>query len=289
MLEGSSRRAGFTLLEIVIVLSVLVVLAGVVLSGVGTVEQDARTSLAQRQLYELRDALRRFEADMGFLPGQGPLALDDGTGGPGRVKHSLEPGGPPSGFTSIVEWRDWASSPANVYQLVEPPLSEGAAGVNRPTSWMLTGAVKDLATWSPERGRGWRGPYLSQSAVAWVTIGFGIAADSSGTPDFSADPPRVLAVPDLFPHEPGPEPFNAHVYAWHSSFPATALEERRPCGRPILIFDLAKPTARLVSMGPNGDMGVPTGAYTPYAPYTPSNTLDGPVDSASDDQGVFLR
>lgn len=62
------RRSGFTLIEIIIVVTVIVILMGLVLGVAGPVQESGRRSRAQAEIAALETALTRFEIDHGFYP-----------------------------------------------------------------------------------------------------------------------------------------------------------------------------------------------------------------------------
>lgn len=65
-----SRRAqaGFTLAEILVVLVILGLLAGLVFTRVAGQTERARVQTARMQIAALEEAIRRFESDNGFYP-----------------------------------------------------------------------------------------------------------------------------------------------------------------------------------------------------------------------------
>ncbi len=63
-----ARQAGFTLLEAVIVIAILASLAGLALSQLAPVEDQAFTGAARAELATLHDACIRWSSDLGALP-----------------------------------------------------------------------------------------------------------------------------------------------------------------------------------------------------------------------------
>ena len=98
-------RAGFSLIELLVVVAVLATVAGGVVVSLSGVETHAATELTVRELAELKQAVLRFREDTGFLPKQGPFALEPA----GQVPE------PSAGVA-------WFASPANLSQLIENPL-----------------------------------------------------------------------------------------------------------------------------------------------------------------------
>jgi hypothetical protein len=87
---------------------------------------------------QVRDALLAFRRDMGYFPGQGPLAADKLN----LVEFMSMIGG---GSTS-----DWANEPTNLWQLFIEPTANGS-----PNFWKYDQASS----------RGWNGPYLNSNRL----------------------------------------------------------------------------------------------------------------------------
>lgn len=64
---------GFTLLELLVVVSLLAALAGFAWNNYHHLSDDVNKQLAQVQLDEVAKALRRFRADTGYWPGETPI------------------------------------------------------------------------------------------------------------------------------------------------------------------------------------------------------------------------
>jgi type II secretory pathway pseudopilin PulG len=124
------KTRGFTLVEIVTVLSVVMVLALAVSVVFPGAKEGAARSVALHEMQQIREAVLQFRRDTGYFPKQGPFAP--------WYRGGHVP------FDS--RGKDWLEHPANLVQLFENPL----AGTQHP-----------LAAWNPDTGRGWRGPYLN--------------------------------------------------------------------------------------------------------------------------------
>ncbi|GAB4251914.1 MAG: hypothetical protein OHK005_19150 [Candidatus Methylacidiphilales bacterium] len=66
--SSKNQRSGFTLVEIIVVVTVIVILMGLVLGVAGPVQESGRRSRAQAEIAGLETALTRFEQDNGFYP-----------------------------------------------------------------------------------------------------------------------------------------------------------------------------------------------------------------------------
>ena len=69
----SSRAAGFTLVEMLLVLVILATLAAIVIPKFAGRSEQAKTTAAQSQIANLQMALDAFEVDNGFYPRTGGL------------------------------------------------------------------------------------------------------------------------------------------------------------------------------------------------------------------------
>ena len=88
LLYGS--RAGFTIVEMLVVISVIAILAGVITVGYGSVQENARDQTRISDLEQIRLALNLYKQDLGAYPDEGDfeevvenfgLEVTDVTGG----------------------------------------------------------------------------------------------------------------------------------------------------------------------------------------------------------------
>jgi len=208
------------------VVAILAIVAGGLVASMGGVRAPAQRDLARHEMAQVREALLRFEADTGYLPGEGPFDLAGR--GVGAVSASrIEELGVPA-----LQVEEWADSAANLWQLVLNPLPD-----------------HPLASWDPDRRRGWRGPYLSMGSEGQVRAGF---LDRRIAPGVDADAALhgvalsgVPAVADPFVHPCG----EAGQLSW-APFPAGADLEQQ--GSPyLLIVPSDRQQARLICLGEN--------------------------------------
>jgi general secretion pathway protein G len=76
--KPSNRRRGFTLLELLLVLAILVVLGGIVLVNFGGAQADANVNATITQLNSLKQAVQLYQIRMNSLP----KSLDELKDGP---------------------------------------------------------------------------------------------------------------------------------------------------------------------------------------------------------------
>jgi general secretion pathway protein G len=67
-LRKPSRQSGFTLVELLLVLTILAILAGIVLPKFSNVGLNARKTAAAADIATFKTALNMFEMDMGYYP-----------------------------------------------------------------------------------------------------------------------------------------------------------------------------------------------------------------------------
>jgi len=62
------KHNGFTLLELLTVIAIIIILAGILIPAVGIVRQKAKAARAQADIESLSIALKMYEADFGTFP-----------------------------------------------------------------------------------------------------------------------------------------------------------------------------------------------------------------------------
>lgn len=76
----SGKRSGFTLVELLTVITIIVVLAGLTMGTMGFVQRKAAVDKARGQLALLENALERYHADIGVYPEAAPDGKDSRSG-----------------------------------------------------------------------------------------------------------------------------------------------------------------------------------------------------------------
>ncbi|MHC4972580.1 MAG: type II secretion system protein [Planctomycetota bacterium] len=238
-----ARAGGFSLLELILICSILALVAGgALVMFVGT-ETRAAGGIAQAEMVELRKAVLRFRKDTGFFPKTGPFALtDDG----GRIDPGVDAHWPADAPAAAADRRAWFASPANFYQLFE-----------KTDDLSIQVALDVIAgpgrAFNPETGRGYLGPYLSRHGEGFVFVGDNLLPDGDGDPALGTLLDPVPGVADPFVARAG----SGNLFKWISS-PLGLPEGIAPTtlGRPYLLF-VATPLPgdlgpRIVCLGPNG-------------------------------------
>ena len=245
----AQAESGFSLIELMVVIAVLIAVVSIGVSTFTGVDEDARATLTRAELQEVAKAIRQFRQDTGYYPKEGPFDHEENGG-----QVDLNPTDPePAADLLLFE------SPANLEQLYRQPTNDG----NDPAA----DCSNCVLPWDAESGRGWRGPYLKRENL--VDVGDALIEDGTGNPvdidtavHFSvwgvADPselrPQVGGGGDCV-ENPGN---TACVLDWrpYSGGPAFLTH-----GRPFLYFiaDAAEGNVTnctapcIVALGPNGD------------------------------------
>jgi prepilin-type N-terminal cleavage/methylation domain-containing protein len=141
---GMKHESGFTLLELLLVIALLSVTAGIMVQGYEGVQDQGRYDAARFEMAELRKALLQFRRDSGTndFPGQGIYDCTDAANdNPASVNPDMD--FPTEAGSTDAEKIAWCSSPANFWMLFVDPLGNG---------------------WNPDTHQGWNGPYLQRKS-----------------------------------------------------------------------------------------------------------------------------
>ncbi|WP_341326225.1 type II secretion system protein GspG [Methylotuvimicrobium sp. KM2] len=150
-----SRNAGFTLLELLAVITLLGVLAGGALLAYEGVQEDGEDSLARFELAEIRKALLQFRRDTRELPCRVYRAGDYQTNKDAMV--ALDFAGLPSS-PDEDDYHDWCRNAFSQQQ------DSGLSMLHRfPYSETDSEHVGKL--WNPDTRRGWHGPYINEQGL----------------------------------------------------------------------------------------------------------------------------
>lgn len=75
---SSRRRSGFTLIEMLVTITIIVILAGLLVSGMKYVKEAKNRATAKMQIQLLANACEAFKLDFGFYPGRSDNTPSDG-------------------------------------------------------------------------------------------------------------------------------------------------------------------------------------------------------------------
>jgi prepilin-type N-terminal cleavage/methylation domain-containing protein len=183
-MKPANREAGFTLLELTVVVAILAIVAGVAVMSLSDTEETAKGQVSLHEVQQLKATLLQFRRDTGHFPGQGPFArVADG----GQVPNAVDAA--------------WFQSPANAWQFWDEPckaIEDPCTGANR------------IMPWNIDSGRGWRGPYLSRAGEGYVDIGGDLNPDDPDSPLTGTLLENVPAIADPFDARP-----SGTVFQWH--------------------------------------------------------------------------
>ena len=100
--KHAHKKSGFTLIEIILVVVIIGILAGIVLPRMGGRSEQAQISQAQSNIAALSMAIQEFEMMNGVYPSSLDQLLDDSKGGPFMEKKSIpkDPWGRPYNYAA---------------------------------------------------------------------------------------------------------------------------------------------------------------------------------------------
>ncbi len=99
-------------------------------------------------------------------------------------------------------------------------------------------------SWDIDRGRGWRGPYVSRFGEGLLDIGDDLGLDGTGQPDAGSVLTNIAAIADPYQHK---------AIGSYLQWQSRSGEVYEKWGRPYLLFNLEDDNkARIVSMGKDG-------------------------------------
>lgn len=143
-LSTRASQSGFTLLELLTVVALMAVLAGVAISAYDGTQDQARLDATRFDMAELRKALLQLRRDSGSndLPGAGVYdCTDAANGNPANANPDFN--FPAEAGSNDADKIAWCQHPANFWMLFADPFGTG---------------------WNPDTHRGWRGPYLQRKS-----------------------------------------------------------------------------------------------------------------------------
>ncbi|GHT89818.1 hypothetical protein AGMMS49545_01190 [Betaproteobacteria bacterium] len=150
---------GFTLIELLVVCALLASVSMLAWGAYVDVDRRAEDALASGELLRLADALRRFHADTGYWPGEGPFRLAGEGCALSADAGAINPDFTGPAGANWVTKNAWLRHAANMTLLFTPP----TLCANHPLAY--------LQDWNASAQRGWHGPYLPLAHRHWLDIG----------------------------------------------------------------------------------------------------------------------
>lgn len=145
--QVEKQSAGFTLVEVVVVLAVVLLLSGIAVPLISSYVEDSRRGRAEAEVKMIAGALTNFYKDVGQFPSRDSSAKDYTLKAffTGNAVPKTDP------FVKTHSWSDWARS-TSTGDILDNHLLSNAPGAKTTAAYATTG------------DRRWRGPYLSSSA-----------------------------------------------------------------------------------------------------------------------------
>lgn len=156
-------QAGFTLLELLVVITVMGILSTVAVLSYEGLQEQGQYDATRFEMTEIRNALLQFRRDSGSndFPGQGQYdCTDAANGNPGNANPDFN--FPPEAGGNDSEKIAWCRHPANFWMLFVDPFGR---------------ATDDQ--WNEDTHRGWHGPYLQRIDLP-DNIDTGFTSDGAG-------------------------------------------------------------------------------------------------------------
>lgn len=136
------QQSGFTLLELLVVVSVLASLAGIAAVAMDGYEQEAQEQLVHVEMKRIASAIYRFKEDTGYFPKEGIFTADNLFGA--------------SDSSSKKSLYDEKSNLSWLFSTPELHDTNGDGDTDGSDT-----APTERLPWNHNTGRGWHGPYLT--------------------------------------------------------------------------------------------------------------------------------
>ncbi|MCP4325357.1 MAG: prepilin-type N-terminal cleavage/methylation domain-containing protein [Alteromonadales bacterium] len=257
----SKKQSGLSLLELLVVVSILAAIAGIGVQVYGDTDQQVQVKLSSVELQVVANAVRRFKQDTGYYPKSGPFDLKQLP----RIGEVSLDTLPDYVLGPVAKKIAWFDSPANLSQLITAPVDMN----NNP-----------IMPWNVETGKGWRGPYLSSTKLCYMDLSDDLSRAGFGDyeNDFGGLLKNIPVLPDVISNNPavpvsiGYDPDGylvdcRKVPTTNTTYDASLHELGRP-GSPYLLFlyDIDEggtnhPKPKVVMVGANGVFDGTEGGY----------------------------
>jgi prepilin-type N-terminal cleavage/methylation domain-containing protein len=150
--QPAQAQQGFTLLELLVVVSILAAVAGIATSAVGGYNERAREELVHVEMNNIADAIYKFHTDTGYFPKTGLFGEGE--------RDEISVG------KLIYQYPETFKSEENLDFLYEQP----AKCTKKSTlndcieDASLKTVITKLATWNSDQSIGWNGPYMARNS-----------------------------------------------------------------------------------------------------------------------------
>ncbi len=131
--KAKQKNAGFTLVELLVVVAILAAMSGIATTALGSYEQRARGELVLTEMKRISNAILKFNVDTGYFPKQGIYAKK---------------------INSVVDKSD-------IGFLFYSPRNNGADANSQGN---------EKLPWDAAANRGWNGPYLSMDSISYMRL-----------------------------------------------------------------------------------------------------------------------
>ncbi|NQY86304.1 MAG: prepilin-type N-terminal cleavage/methylation domain-containing protein [Colwellia sp.] len=144
-----SSQNGFTLMELLTVITLMAITATVAITSYDGVQDQSRYDVAKFEMTQIRKALIQFRQDSGTnsFPAQGSYDCTDDVNGGSITQPNSEFNFPAEAGITHTQKIAWCEHQANLWMLFTNPFDTTA---------------NPQKQWNPDTKRGWNGPYLQR-------------------------------------------------------------------------------------------------------------------------------
>lgn len=116
-MKHTAWRAGFTLIEVLVAVTIIAVLASIGIVSYGSINKRSRDTKRKGDLEQIRSALEMYRADMGYYPNTGGGNWTDGSNLSATLVSTYMPAIPsdPKSPTQVYRYKATSLSGANYY------------------------------------------------------------------------------------------------------------------------------------------------------------------------------
>lgn len=176
--QHMKKQQGFTLLELLVVVSVLATLAGITAVAMDGYEQDAQEQLVNTEMKRIASAIYRFKEDTGYFPKEGIFA--------GDALFGADSGDEKIDYNKI-ENLEWLFVSPKVFDTNDDDKVDGSDS-----------APFERLAWDVNRSRGWNGPYIEPSSQSHVIDNVTVCGLSEANFDTGFDDKQSAGLTDAF-------------------------------------------------------------------------------------------